>query len=117
MSTQMSPQCRNCDDGLIVYQLPYTNHRHSLNPDLHYIYFVRPVPRVVYPLHSYRKNLIFKNSSLQMGKDYLSYMVMKRNTSRLILAATTANPNRMKTKLNATYPGLFISAWSFCSAT
>ena len=38
---------------------------------------------------------------------------MKRSTNRLILAATTAKPNRMNTKLNATYPGFVSSAWLF----
>ena len=32
---------------------------------------------------------------------------MNRRTSKLILAATTASPKRMNTRLNATYPGLF----------
>lgn len=35
---------------------------------------------------------------------------MKRSTSKLIEAATTANPKRMNTSDNATYPGLFVSA-------
>lgn len=35
---------------------------------------------------------------------------MNRNTSKLILAATTAKPNRMKTKLKITYPGFLESA-------
>lgn len=39
---------------------------------------------------------------------------MKRNTSKLMLAATTARPKRMKIKLKMTYPGLLESAWSFC---
>ena len=43
----------------------------------------------------------------------ITNMVMKRRTRRLMLAATTASPNRMNTRLRATYPGLFVSAWSF----
>lgn len=39
---------------------------------------------------------------------------MKRKTSKFILAATTAKPNSIKTKLKATYPGLSFSALSFC---
>lgn len=38
---------------------------------------------------------------------------MKRSTNKLILAATTASPNKMNTKLRATYPGMFVNAWSF----
>jgi len=41
---------------------------------------------------------------------------MKRRTSKLMLAATTAKPNSMKIKLRITYPGLLESAWSFCKA-
>lgn len=41
---------------------------------------------------------------------FITYVVMKRSTSRLILAATTAKPNRIKTKLRITYPGLVESA-------
>ena len=43
-------------------------------------------------------------------------MVMKRSTSRFILAASTARPNRMKMSAIATYPGFSESAWSFCGA-
>lgn len=39
-----------------------------------------------------------------------TYIVIKRSTSKFILAATTAKPNRIKTKLKATYPGLLESA-------
>lgn len=35
----------------------------------------------------------------------VTYIVMKRKTSKFILAATTANPNKINTKLSATYPG------------
>lgn len=32
---------------------------------------------------------------------------MNRRTNKFMLAATTANPNKMNIKLNATYPGFF----------
>lgn len=115
MSTLMFPQYLNYDDGPIVYQSQCMNHRHNLNLDLHCIYFVRQALHVLYPLHSYEWNQC--STELRKGSFSFSYIVMKRNTSKLILAATTASPKRMKTKLRATYPGLFISAWSFCSAT
>lgn len=38
---------------------------------------------------------------------------MNLRTNKLILAATTANPNKIKTKLSVTYPGLLIKALSF----
>lgn len=40
-------------------------------------------------------------------------MVMKRRTSRLMEAATTVRPKRMKTRERATYPGLVVRASPF----
>lgn len=49
------------------------------------------------------------------GEGICTYIVIKRRTSKFMLAATTAKPNSIKTKLKATYPGLLESAWSFCN--